>query len=255
MKTIAVTGGTRGIGLGLARALLDAGHQVLLCGTDPERVAAVRVELPDRALVTTADVTDRAALETFWDAGVRRFGRIDVWINNAGISHDRTPAWRLPAERAEAVLRTNLLGAVHGCAVAIPAMAAAGGGHVWNMEGLGSDGRIVDGLGVYGASKRGLTYFTEALAREVPDGVTVGLLSPGMVITDLLLHGYDDAELVRIRKVMNILADRVETVAPWLAERALTRTRNGAHVRRLTGPRIAARFALAPVRRRDLFTD
>lgn len=153
-------------------------------------------------------------------------------------------------------MNTNLLGVLNGCAVAVPAMAAHGRGHIWNMEGLGSDGRSVPGLGVYGASKRAVTYLTEALAKETPDQVTVGLLSPGMVVTDLLIGGYSDpAELAKARRIFNILADRVETVTPWLAERAVTRTRNGAHVRWLTTGKVLRRFAAAPFRTRDLFAD
>ncbi|MEV0248663.1 SDR family oxidoreductase [Nocardia sp. NPDC050712] len=253
MSTVVITGGTRGIGLGMARALLADGHRVALCGVDPERVAEVQAELPDNALVVVADVTDREQAQQLWDAAVERFGTVDIWINNAGISHDRKPLWQLPAATARAVLETNLLGALNGAAVAITGM-AAGGGHVWNMEGLGSDGRIVPGLAAYGASKRGVTYLTEALAKEVPAGVSVGLLSPGMVVTDLLTHGYaDPEELAKARKIFNILADRVETVAPWLARRAVTHARNGAHVRWLTTPKVIGRFLSAPVRRRDLF--
>ncbi|WP_040796361.1 SDR family oxidoreductase [Nocardia higoensis] len=255
VKTVAITGGTRGIGLGLAWALLAAGHQVAVCGTNPERVEQVRAELPDRALVFVADVTDRDQLQKFWDAGCERFGRIDIWINNAGISHDRARAWELPATTAQAVVSTNLLGAMNGSAVAITGMAAAGGGHVWNMEGLGSDGRMVAGLGLYGATKRAVGYLSQALAKEAPEGVSIGRLSPGMVVTDLLLHGYSADELVAVKKVMNILADKVETVTPWLAEQVVSQTRNGAHVRWLTTPKIAARFAMAPIRKRDLFGD
>ncbi|WP_107657019.1 SDR family oxidoreductase [Nocardia suismassiliense] len=255
-RTVVVTGGTRGLGLGMARALLDRGHRVALCGTDTERIGKLRSELPDAALLLVADVTDRAQLQALWDAAVARFGRIDVWINNAGITHTRTPLWELPAEDVRKVVDTNLIGALNGSAVAIAGMADAGGGHVWNMEGLGSDGRTVPGLSVYGASKRALTYLTEALAKEVPTGVSVGLLSPGMVVTDLLTHGYSDpGELAEARKIFNILADRVETVAPWLAERAVAHPRNGAHVRWLTTPKVLGRFATAPFRRRDLFAE
>ncbi|MEV6773886.1 SDR family oxidoreductase [Nocardia sp. NPDC051030] len=256
MSTVVVTGGTRGIGLGMAHALLARGHRVALCGTDAERVTKVRGELTGEALVTTADVTDREQLQHLWDVAVERFGSVDVWINNAGISHDRKPLWELPVATARQVIDTNLLGVLNGSAVAIAAMRAAGGGHVWNMEGLGSDGRTVPGLSTYGASKRAVTYLTRALVKEVPAGVSVGLLSPGMVATDLLTHGYDDpAELAKARKVFNILADRVETVAPWLAERAVTRTRNGAHVGWLTTPKVIGRFAAAPFRTRDLFAE
>lgn len=253
VKTVAITGGTRGIGLGLARALLTAGHQVAVCGTNLERIETVRAELPDTALVVAADVTDRDQLQQFWDAGCDRFGRIDIWINNAGISHQRAGAWELPAAIARAVVSTNLLGAMNGSAVAITGMAAGGGGHVWNMEGLGSDGRMVAGLGLYGATKRGVSYLSQALAKEAPQGVSIGRLSPGIVVTDLLTHGYSEDELVKVKKVMNILADKVETVTPWLAEKVVSQARNGAHVRWLTTPKIVTRFALAPLRKRDLF--
>ncbi|AYF76992.1 SDR family oxidoreductase [Nocardia yunnanensis] len=255
-RTVVVTGGTRGIGLGLARALLARGHRVAVCGTDAGRLEATRATLGDAAAVVAADLTDRAAVQALWNAAVERFGGVDIWINNAGVSHDRTPLWQLPEAEVRKVLDTNLLGVVNGCAVAVAGMAAGAGGHVWNMEGLGSDGRTVPGLGVYGASKRAVTYLTKALAAEVPAGVSVGLLSPGMVTTDLLTHGYaDPVELAKARKVFNILADRVETVTPWLAERAVTRTRNGAHVSWLTTGKVARRFAAAPFRTRDLFAD
>ncbi|MFF2555293.1 SDR family oxidoreductase [Nocardia sp. NPDC058058] len=254
MSTVAITGGTRGIGLGMARALLGSGHRVALCGVDPERVDKVRAELSGDVLAVVADVTDHEQLQRFWDAAVCEFGRVDVWVNNAGISHERKPLWQLPVETARAVVDTNLLGVLHGSAVAMNGMAAAGGGHVWNMEGLGSDGRTVPGLTAYGSTKRAVTYLTKALAAETPPGVSVGLLSPGMVVTDLLTHGYDDpAELAKARKVFNILADTVDTVAPWLAQQAVTQTRNGAHVRWLTTSKVIGRFALAPLRRRELF--
>lgn len=240
-SSIVITGGTRGLGLGLARSLLERGHQVTVCGTDPERVAAAGAELGAPALV--ADVADRARLQDLWDEAVRRHGRVDIWINNAGISHRRLPLWRLPEPEARAVIEVNLLGTLNGCAVAAAGMAAGGGGHIWNMEGLGSDGRVVPGLGAYGATKRALTYLTRALAEELPDGVTAGLLSPGMVVTDLLTHGYSAEERERASRIFAILADPVEVVAPWLAERVVTRARDGAHVRRLTPAKIAYRFA------------
>ncbi|NUR89002.1 MAG: SDR family oxidoreductase, partial [Nonomuraea sp.] len=151
--------------------------------------------------------------------------------------------WRLPEPEARAVTEVNLLGTLNGCAVAAAGMAAQGGGHIWNMEGLGSDGRVVPGLAVYGATKRAVTYLTRALGKELPDGVTAGLLSPGMVVTDLLTHGYSAEERERTSRIFAILADPVEVVAPWLADRLVSRARAGAHVRRLTPAKVAYRFA------------
>ncbi|GAA2211615.1 SDR family oxidoreductase [Nonomuraea monospora] len=247
MSTVVITGGTRGLGLGLARALVERGHQVVVCGTDPERVRACG--LPG----LVADVADRDQLQALWDHAADTCGRVDVWINNAGVSHPREPAWRLPADQARHVVDVNLVGVLNGCAVAIAGMAAQGGGHVWNMEGLGTDGRLVPGLGVYGATKRAVGYLTDALAKEVPPGVGVGLLSPGMVVTDLLTFGYSEEERRRASRVLSILADRVETVAPWLADRVVGGARNGARVRWLTPGKIAWRFATARFTRRDPF--
>ncbi|MFC7713784.1 SDR family oxidoreductase [Nonomuraea recticatena] len=252
-KMIVITGGTRGLGFGLARALVEQGHRVAVCGTGADRVSTAAAALG--VLARVADVTSRDQLQSLWDAAVDRYGRVDIWINNAGVSHAREPVWRLPAEQARRVVDVNVLGVINGSSVAIGGMAAQGGGHVWNMEGLGSDGRIVRGLGVYGATKRASTYLTDALAKEVPGGVTVGLLSPGLVVTDLLTHGYSAAERERAARMMSILADRVETVAPWLADKVISRARNGAHVRWLTPAKIAFRFATAPFGRRgDVFT-
>ncbi|WP_436757319.1 SDR family oxidoreductase [Streptosporangium sp. V21-05] len=265
MTNIVLTGGTRGIGLGMARAFLERGHRVALCGSRADSVESALAELagPSGAagaagrdvLAMVADVADRSQVQALWDAAAGRFGRVDVWINNAGVSHRREPLWRLPEDEVRTVVDVNLAGVLNGTAVAVTGMAAQGSGHVWNMEGLGSDGRTVPGLGVYGATKRALTYLTGAAAKEMPPGVSIGLLSPGMVVTGLLTHGYDPQELLRARKMFDILADRVETVAPWLAERAVSRARNGAHVRWLTTGKIMRRFATAPFSRRDVFGE
>lgn len=229
---IVVTGGTRGIGRGLAEQFTRHGHQVITGGS------------------RDSDVRDRRRLQALWDTAVERHGRVDMWINNAGITQSRLPLWELPEHQARDVVDVNLTGVINGCAIALAGMAGQGHGHVWNMEGLGSDGRAVPGLAVYGATKRALTYLTKALAKEVPDGVSVGLLSPGMVTTDLLLH-----ELTpRSRKMYDILADRVETVTPWLARQALTKAVNGAHVRWLTPRKVLYRLASAPFTKRKVIS-
>ncbi|GGO78442.1 SDR family oxidoreductase [Nonomuraea cavernae] len=243
---IVVTGGTRGIGHGLVGRFLETGHEVAFCGSRTESVEKAAL---DGALGVVADVGDREQVRGLWDAAVERFGRVDIWINNAGISHARRPLWELPEAEAAEVVRVNLTGVINGCAVALAGMAAQGHGHVWNMEGLGSDGRAVPGLAVYGSTKRALHYLTRALAKEVPDGVSVGLLSPGMVVTDLLLHDEISPES---RRIFDILADRVETVTPWLADQAVRRVGNGAHVRWLTGGKILTRFATAPFTKRKV---
>jgi NAD(P)-dependent dehydrogenase (short-subunit alcohol dehydrogenase family) len=246
---VVVTGGTRGIGQGLVRAFLDQGASVAYCGRTESAP-------PEGALAVAADVTNRADVRKLWDATVDRFGKVDIWVNNAGMSNSRKPLWELPASEISSVVGLNLEGTLQASAVVLEAMLAQGHGALWNMEGLGSNGQIVPGLTPYGATKRALTYATLAMARELKDTpVKVALLSPGMVVTDLLVQDYDPAEFEKAKKIFNILADRVETVTPWLAARVLAGTRNGGRVAWLTGPKAAYRFATAGFRKRDLFGD
>ncbi|MEU4821995.1 SDR family oxidoreductase [Actinomadura sp. NPDC023710] len=253
---VVVTGGTRGIGLGLAREFLARGARVAVCGRSRESVDKALAELGDGVVGVVCDMADRDRVQALWDAAAEAFGHVDHWINNAGVSTSRRPLSELPAEQLETVVAANLLGLMHGSAVAVRGMTAQGGGTLWNMAGLGGDGRTVPGLIAYGATKRGADYLTTGLAKEVEGGpVTVAHLSPGMVVTDLLTRDYSPDELAKARKVFNILADRVETVTPWLADRVLAGTRNGGTVAWLTTPKIMGRFLLAPLRRRDLFGD
>ncbi|WP_262849092.1 SDR family NAD(P)-dependent oxidoreductase [Mumia quercus] len=262
-RVVVVTGGTRGIGLGLAGELLQRGCRVVVCGRSSAAVdtavAALAEHGADRVTGLPADVTDRESLQKLWDHATQTFGRVDVWINNAGISAPRRSMTEVSADVADDVVRTNLVGAMNGCAVALAGLREqAGGGWVWNMEGFGSNGQIQPGMAIYGASKRGVTYLTEALVKEAKGSdVRVGFLSPGIVATDLLLADYDGQPeaFEKARKIFNILGDRVETVTPWLADRLLAATKNGTRVAWLTGPKAMRRFMAASFRSRDIFSD
>ena len=206
-----------------------------------------------------ADVTDRASVQALWDHALATFGRVDVWINNAGLSSPRLPLPDVPADAVDAVVATNVVGAMNGCAVALAGLAGqSDGGWVWNMEGFGSGGQKQPGMAVYGASKRAVTYLTESLVKEARGGsVKVGFLSPGIVATDLLVDDYEGQPeaFEKARKIFNILGDRVETVTPWLAERVLAADKNGARVAWLTTPKAMGRFMAAGFRKRDIFLE
>jgi len=259
-RTIVVTGSTRGIGFGLATAFLEAGHNVVVCGrTDTATSTAVeglgaRFER-NAMLGLAADVTRFEQVEHLWTAAVERFGRVDIWINNAGLGARPTNAWERSPEEMQAVVSTNLLGVMHGCAVAVKGMLEQDGGFIYNMEGLGSHGPVVPGTALYAASKAGVTRFTMGLVKETAHTpVRVGFMSPGMVITDLFTGTDRQAMTPGTRKIANILADKVETVAPYLAGRILSNTKHSARIDWLPGRKIAWRFATAPFRRNRLFT-
>lgn len=256
MSNVVITGSTQGIGLGLATEFCKRGHNVLVSSRSAERVGeavASLQPLPGAGVGLAADTADAAAVQALWDQAVDSFGSVDIWINNAGLARTTWPILEVPQAEVETMLRTNMLGTVNGCRVAATGMRAAGRGKLFNMLGGGSDGEYFPGLGIYGTTKRGLDYFTDALARELEDtGVIVGKIRPGMVITEAVIREAraNPEVFEKSRRTMNTLVDRVETVAPYLVERILAADRSGIKIRWLTGGRIAGRFARGMISRR-----
>jgi len=263
MKTIVITGSTRGTGYGLADSFLALGCRVTVSGRSQDRVGQAVETLSvkhgaDNILGHPCDVTQYAQVQALWDAAQAAFGQIDIWINNAGIGHAQTDFWEHPPEELKAVVDVNLIGALHGGRVALRGMREQCFGSLYNMEGLGSDGRRVAGLTLYGSTKAGLRYLTDSWAQETRGTpIIVGALSPGMVVTHFLTHQYEDRpeEWERAKRIFNILADHVETVTPWLAGQVLANTKNGARIKWLSTGKLMGRFLTAPFRRRDLFQD
>ena len=259
MKIVVITGSTRGIGLALARAFLERGCAVVISGRGQvdcdEVVAALGADFePEHVAGCACDVTEPDQLQALWDASVARFERVDIWINNAGIAHGQALLWEHDMALFGRIAATNLAGAMAGSAVAIRGMLAQGGGALYNMEGLGSDGRRVAGMTPYGATKRGLRYLDDALAEELKGTpVIAGSILPGMVVTDLLTAGLEGPpeKVAQAKKIFTILADRAEDVCPWIVERVLANTRNGARISWLTTAKAGWRFMTAPFSKRD----
>lgn len=263
MKTIVITGSTRGIGFGLAENFLKLGQQVVVCGRSQGGVDraldSLREQFPEGSVAgIPCDMRTFNQVRELWEFAVERFGSVEIWINNAGIATPQTNFWELDQQRIDMVVGTNVVGAMYGARIALEGFLEQGWGAFYNMEGLGSDGRRVEGLTLYGTSKRALNYLTDSLAAEVAGtGVIVGALSPGMVLTDLILkqyQGQDPSEWESARKIFNILADRVETVTPFLAEKVLANSRNGARINWLTPRKVLWRFLTARLAGRDLFS-
>jgi NAD(P)-dependent dehydrogenase (short-subunit alcohol dehydrogenase family) len=264
-QAIVVTGSTRGIGLGLAIELARRGHRVAVSGRTREAVdlavGAVRAAAAPQARVigVAGDVSRAADLQRLWDEAARELGRIDVWINNAGLSHPRQRIGELRAADIRTVAETNLLGMMLATQIALRGMSAQGGGTIFNMEGFGSNGMMTPGMSLYGASKFALTYFNKCLIRETRGGpVKICYLSPGIVVTDLLkrdMGSTSAADRERTRRIYNILADRVETVTPHLAEGVLRKHESGDRVAWLTGGKAAWRFMTAGFRKRNIVSE
>ena len=184
-KTWFITGATRGLGLEIAKAALEAGHNVVASGR--HRASMHRALGPDseRLLCLDLDVTNETQARTAVDAAIRKFGAIDVLVNNAGFGYlgyfedSKT-------EDARAQLDTNLFGVLHVTRAALPHMRNARQGRIFNVSSLG--GMLGAELGsLYCATKFAVEGFSECLAKEVaPFGIFVTILQPGPFRTDFL---------------------------------------------------------------------
>lgn len=263
MANVVITGSTRGIGLGLAKEFRRLGHNVVVSsrgGTAVEAaVTAVRAAPGSGEVVGIAcDVSNNAAVQALWDGAAEAFGSVDIWINNAGLTGPKRNVSELTDAEIAPVIATNIWGMIYGTQVPLAGMTAQGHGKIFNFEGFGSDGMTAPGLTVYGFTKRALTYFTKSVNKEIAGSpVLLGTISPGIVVTDLLEESKDEdsARWEKTKKMYNILADKVETVVPFIAAEVLKADKQGAAIRWLTTPKAIWRFMSAGITRRKVMPD
>ena len=189
MRKAIVTGGTRGIGRAIAKALLADGGYVMITGVDPQRLdvavrsLAAEIGDADRILGAAVDVRDRGLVDQLVADTARRFGGLDTLINNAGIGVFGDVATMSDADWSR-VIDTNLTGAFYCTRAAIPELRAAGGGWIINIASLAGRNYFPGGA-AYCASKAALIAFSEALMQEVRfDDIRVSVVMPGSVATD-----------------------------------------------------------------------
>ena len=205
-----VTGGSRGIGLAIARALVGAGVNIAVLGRDESQLSRARRDIeragPGSVETLGADVRKYADVERAVEATVARFGGLDVLINNAGIGIFTKVADMTPEQWAE-VIGTNLTGVFNCCHAAIPHMRRRGGGFIINISSLAGKNAF-PGAAAYCASKAGLNAFSEALMQEVRyDDIRVSYVMPGSVATRF--SGQDEAQGAQWKTAPEDVADVV----------------------------------------------
>jgi short-subunit dehydrogenase len=260
-KNIVITGSTRGIGFEMAKQFLKHGCNVVFSGRGESLNNESVEQLKDygsKYIYVSCDVQKKSDLQRLWDKSIEKWGRIDIWINNAGQNTPHVFSWETEEAVTRQIIETNIIGMVMGSQVAVTGMLGQKAGAVYSMEGLGSNNMIQEKTIHYGMTKRALTYYMKGLAKELEgSGVIAGRLSPGMMLTDFITKSPDGtpSEVTTnesFRKVFNILADRPETVAEFLVPRMLSNKKNDAHIVWLTNGKAAVRFMTAPFKKRKL---
>ena len=188
-KAVIVTGGCRGIGRAIAQRFLEAGAGVVVCCRhQPETLPSAEGR---EAVFVMADVRDPDECERVVDVAVSRLGRLDVVVNNAGGAPPAEAATASP-RFSEAVIRLNLLGAMHMAQHANAVMQRQpGGGAIVNIGSI-SGMRPSPGAAAYGAAKAGVISLTQTLAMEWAPNVRVNCVTPGLVLTDDAEAHYGD---------------------------------------------------------------
>lgn len=263
MTHVVITGGTRGIGAGLVEKFVRQGCRVTYSGTSDKSVTSSYEAFSEKLKHgmfkgVVCDIRLPNEIETLWDFATQLFGDVDIWINNAGIANLEEDIASIKCDEISNVIDTNIKGLIYACQISYRRMIKQGKGEIYNMGGLGSDGRMIKGLAPYGMSKRAVQYFTLAFAKEIKgEAVTMSLLLPGMVITDMLLDPIrkDPEGSRKAHKIFNILAEEVETVADFLVEKILTNEKNGAVISYLTPLKAFSRFITRPLSGRDIISD
>ncbi len=187
-KVVVVTGSTRGIGRAIAEACAEEGAAVVVSSRSAaaveETAAALRAR-GRRASGCPADVSRAGDLEGLLHHAVDTWGRVDVWVNNAGLSAGYRYISDIPAGEIDALVDVNLKGTLQACRLLIPYFIHGRGGVLLNLSGRGGRLEPSPFLTVYGATKAAVTSLTASLAREYRGWpVSIHSLIPGMVDTD-----------------------------------------------------------------------
>lgn len=188
-KTAAITGGTAGIGRGIAEAFLAEGANVALMARNPEKGAQLLKEwdVGERATFFAGDVMSQESVEGFIDQTIANFGTVDILVNNAGGAGALAPLVDLTDEAFDEAMKWNIYATFWATRRALKPMIAQKSGRIINISSTeGKMGKPT--FAPYTIAKHGINGMTKAVAHEVGTmGITVNSICPGLVLTDLIL--------------------------------------------------------------------
>ncbi len=185
-KVVVVTGASAGIGAELARQLAGKGAKVVLAARRKEELDAVAKGIGEHALAVVTDVTKRSDVDKLAKAAIERFGRIDVWVNNAGRGISRSVA-DLSDEDLDAMWAVNMKSVVYGIQAVLPHFKSKNAGQIINISSGLSRAPLAPVRAAYGAVKSAVNMLTASLRVELKvthPGIHVTLLLPGVVATE-----------------------------------------------------------------------
>ena len=257
-KVAVITGGSRGLGLAIAQAYARAGAKVVIASRTPHAVDLAVDSLRASGYHATGlacDVADMAQVEALAQHAIQTFGRMDIWVNNAGLSAPYGPTVHIPRRDFMTVINTNIIGTYNGSIVAMRHFLAQKSGKLINLLGRGDKGSIAL-QNAYSSSKVWVRNFTKTLANEYRNsGVDIFGFNPGLVRTEMLSNvhavvGYEE-QMNPLRFVAMLWGNDADVPAEkalWLASPA-TDGKNGTMVTVLTKRMMLSRLIALPFRK------
>ena len=233
-KVVVVTGASAGIGAACAEILSRRGAKVVLTARRAPMLAEVAARCAGETLVVAADHGMRSNVKRVVDAAIDRFGRIDVWINNAGRGITRMPS-ELTDEDVDAMMRANVMTVLYGMQEVLPHFQERGTGQIVNVSSLLGRVPFATFRSAYCGAKHFMNALTATFRAEIAEshpGIVVTLVSPGVVRTEFgvsALHGGPDSrqfpESQSAEELAEVIADVIETPRADIYTRAGQRDR------------------------------
>ena len=265
MKTVVITGSARGFGYAMIKLFRESGFNIVLCDiNETELNKAVNslsgIKSDGKILSYKTDITKEEDVKFLIDNTIKELGTIDIWINNAGVNQPDKAIWELDSKDINRLIDIDLKGTILCSKLIMPFMIKQKSGAIYNVEGYGSNDAKMLGLSIYGTSKRAITYFTEALAKESEvrnTNVNIGKITPGIMITNFINTSLGDGEKIELpektKKVYNILGDYPETIAEFMVKKIINNKKNNVKFTWLTGRKASFRFMTAGFNKRNFF--
>ncbi len=219
-RAAVVTGGARGIGKGVAARLLGGGASVSLWDMDAAKLEETAAELGGKVHTATVDITNDSAVDAAAASVEREFGRLDIFVNSAGISGPIETSWKYDVSEWRKVIDIDLTGTFLCCRAAIPYMLRNDYGRIVNIASIaGKEGNPK--AAPYSAAKAGVIGLTKALGKELAEtGVTVNCVTPAAVKTDIfdqITQAHIDFMLSKIPMKRFGEVEEIANLVTWLS--------------------------------------
>jgi len=223
-KTAVVTGSTRGIGRAIAEALARDGARVVICSRHRDDVTQTVSAMKSHGLAVSGipcDVSSSKDLEALLQHAVQTWGKVDIWVNNAGVSGGFRPLTALSEPEIDRIIAINYSGTLKACHMVIPYFINQGGGILFNMSGKGGEGAASPMMTAYASTKSAVVSLTRSLAKENrKHPVSIHVISPGMVRTDFYKTGRPEGQPKNTEYVFKAIGVPAEAVGRMVARAA-----------------------------------